>query len=76
MKITDLRCAKFGEDPPVPAFLANTRLEPNLVLRICTDESISGYAQLDNDRSELKPHVLRSARRYLSEEGRDFFEDL
>jgi L-alanine-DL-glutamate epimerase-like enolase superfamily enzyme len=71
MKITDLRCAKFGEDPPVPAFLGNTRLEPNLVLRICTDEGISGYAQLDNARPELKPHVLYYKKFIIGEDPTD-----
>jgi len=43
MKITDLKCAIIGENP---------------VVRITTDEGISGYGQAENTKPYLKPHVL------------------
>jgi L-alanine-DL-glutamate epimerase-like enolase superfamily enzyme len=43
MKITDLRCAVIGSNP---------------VVRIVTDEGISGYAEVEAYKPYLKPHVL------------------
>ncbi len=43
MKITDLKCAVIGENP---------------VVRITTDEGLSGYGQAENTKPYLKPHVL------------------
>jgi len=43
MKITDLKCAILGQNP---------------VVRLTTDEGLSGYGQAENPKSYLKPHVL------------------
>lgn len=43
MKITDIRCAILGKSP---------------VVRIVTDEGLSGYAQAETWKPYLKPHVL------------------
>ena len=43
MKITDLKCAVIGGHP---------------IVRIVTDEGISGYAQVEHHKAYLKPHVL------------------
>lgn len=43
MKITDLRCAMIGRHP---------------ILRITTDEGISGYGQVEHFKPYLKPFVL------------------
>ncbi len=43
MKITDLKCAIIGRNP---------------VVRIVTDEGISGYGEAESTKSYLKPHVL------------------
>lgn len=43
MKITDLKCAVIGQNP---------------VVRIKTDEGISGFAEVESSKSYLKPHVL------------------
>ena len=43
MKITDLKCTVLGQNP---------------VLRITTDEGISGLAEIESSKSYLKPHVL------------------
>jgi L-alanine-DL-glutamate epimerase-like enolase superfamily enzyme len=43
MKITDLKCAILGENP---------------VVRIVTDEGISGYGEAENPKHYLKPMVL------------------
>ncbi|MCI0439803.1 MAG: mandelate racemase/muconate lactonizing enzyme family protein [Chloroflexi bacterium] len=43
MKITDLKCTVIGNNP---------------VLRIVTDEGISGYAEAESYKPYLKPHVL------------------
>ena len=41
MKITDLKCAVIGENP---------------VVRIVTDEGISGYGEVERYKPYLKPH--------------------
>ncbi len=43
MKITDLKCTVIGQSP---------------VVRIVTDEGISGYGQVEHPKPYLKPHVL------------------
>jgi L-alanine-DL-glutamate epimerase-like enolase superfamily enzyme len=43
MKITDLKCAVIGQNP---------------VVRIVTDEGISGYGEVEAYKPYLKPHVL------------------
>ena len=43
MRITDLKCTVIGQNP---------------VVRIKTDEGISGYAEVESSKSYLKPHVL------------------
>ncbi|MBC8229651.1 mandelate racemase/muconate lactonizing enzyme family protein [bacterium] len=43
MKITDLKCTVLGQNP---------------VVRITTDEGISGLAEVESSKSYLKPHVL------------------
>ncbi len=43
MKITDLKCAIIGDNP---------------VVRITTDEGISGYGEAENSKPYLKSHVL------------------
>jgi L-alanine-DL-glutamate epimerase-like enolase superfamily enzyme len=43
MRITDLRCAVIGRNP---------------VVRIVTDEGLSGYAEVEAYKPYLKPHVL------------------
>jgi len=43
MRITDLKCAVIGQNP---------------VVRIVTDEGISGYGEVESFKPYLKPHVL------------------
>src|SRR5258707_1058631 len=43
MKITDLKCAIIGDTP---------------VVRIVTDEGISGYGQIESTKPYVVPHVL------------------
>ena len=43
MKITDLKCTVLGQNP---------------VVRITTDEGISGLGEVEASKSYLKPHVL------------------
>ncbi|MGH2460748.1 MAG: mandelate racemase/muconate lactonizing enzyme family protein [Chloroflexota bacterium] len=43
MKITDLKCAVIGQNP---------------VVRIVTDQGISGYGEIENTKPYLKSHVL------------------
>jgi L-alanine-DL-glutamate epimerase-like enolase superfamily enzyme len=43
MKITDLKCTILGQNP---------------VVRITTDEGISGLGEVESSKSYLKPHVL------------------
>jgi L-alanine-DL-glutamate epimerase-like enolase superfamily enzyme len=56
MKITDLKCTVMGSNP---------------VVRITTDEGIDGYAQAENSKSYLKPHVLFYRDRILGADPRD-----
>ncbi|MBT3265800.1 mandelate racemase/muconate lactonizing enzyme family protein [Candidatus Poribacteria bacterium] len=43
MKITDLKCAVIGNNP---------------VVRITTDEGVTGYGEVEASKAYLKPHVL------------------
>ena len=43
MRITDLKCAVIGDNP---------------VVRLVTDEGLSGYAAVESYKPYLKPHVL------------------
>lgn len=43
MKITDLKCTVIGRNP---------------VIRIVTDEDISGYAEIEPSKQYIKPHVM------------------
>jgi len=43
MKITDLKCTVLGQNP---------------VVRITTDEGISGLGEVETSKHYLKPHVL------------------
>jgi L-alanine-DL-glutamate epimerase-like enolase superfamily enzyme len=43
MKITDLKCAIIGQNP---------------VVRIVTDEGVSGFGQAESSKPYLKPHVM------------------
>jgi L-alanine-DL-glutamate epimerase-like enolase superfamily enzyme len=43
MRITDLKCAILGQNP---------------VVRVVTDEGLSGYGEVEASKSYLKPHVL------------------
>ena len=43
MKITDLKCAVIGHNP---------------VVRITTDEGVTGYGEVESFKPYLKPHVL------------------
>src|SRR3712207_1025954 len=43
MKIVDLKCALIGGHP---------------IVRVVTDEGISGYAQIEHHKAFIKPHVL------------------
>jgi L-alanine-DL-glutamate epimerase-like enolase superfamily enzyme len=43
MKIIDLKCAVIGKSP---------------IIRIVTDEGISGYGQAETWKSSIKPHIL------------------
>lgn len=56
MKITDLKCAMFGESP---------------VVRIATDEGISGYGQVEWSKPYLKPWVLEFREPLLGEDPTD-----
>jgi len=43
MKITDLKCTVLGQNP---------------IVRITTDEGISGFGEVESSKSYLKPHIL------------------
>ncbi|MFQ6041696.1 MAG: mandelate racemase/muconate lactonizing enzyme family protein [Candidatus Poribacteria bacterium] len=53
MKITDLKCAVLGQNP---------------VVRITTDEGISGLAEVESSKSYLKSHILFYKRFILGED--------
>ncbi len=56
MKITDLKCAVLGRNP---------------VVRITTDQGISGLAEVESSKSYLKSHVLFYKRFILGEDPTD-----
>ncbi|MCC7261444.1 MAG: mandelate racemase/muconate lactonizing enzyme family protein [Candidatus Latescibacteria bacterium] len=56
MKITDLKCAIFGQNP---------------VVRIVTDKGISGYGEVEASKPYLKPHVLYYRQYLLGEDPTD-----
>ena len=56
MKITDLKCAIFGQNP---------------VVRITTDKGISGYGEVEASKPYLKPHVLYYKQYILGEDPTD-----
>ncbi len=53
MKITDLKCAIIGNHP---------------VVRIVTDEGISGYGEVESYKPYLKPHVLHFQQALIGED--------
>ncbi len=56
MKITDLRCAVIGKNP---------------IVRILSDQGISGYGQIEQYKPYLKPHVLHYREAVLGMDPRD-----
>src|ERR1022692_3213724 len=56
IKITDLRCAIIGQNP---------------VIRIVTDQGISGYGEAENTKPYLKPMVLFYKNYLLGEDPTD-----
>jgi L-alanine-DL-glutamate epimerase-like enolase superfamily enzyme len=54
MKIVDLKCAVIGDNP---------------VVRIVTDEGLSGYGQAENSKPYLKPQVLYYKQYLLGEDA-------
>lgn len=53
MKITDLKCAVIGNNP---------------IIRVVTDEGISGYGQAESAKPYLRPHVLFSKELIVGED--------
>lgn len=53
MKITDLKCAVIGHNP---------------IVRIVTDEGISGYGQVEASKPYLKPHILFARDQIIGED--------
>ena len=56
MRITDLKCAVLGQNP---------------VVRVVTDEGLSGYGEVEASKSYLKPHVLFYKPMLLGEDPTD-----
>ena len=56
MKITDLKCAVIGRNP---------------VVRIVTDDDISGYGEAEQYKPYLKPHVLQFREALIGEDPTD-----
>ena len=56
MRITDLRCAVIGKHP---------------IVRIVTDEGISGFGQVEFWKPFLKPHILAFRDQLLGEDPTD-----
>jgi L-alanine-DL-glutamate epimerase-like enolase superfamily enzyme len=56
MKITDLKCAIFGQNP---------------VVRITTDAGLTGYGEVEASKPYLKPHVLYYRQYILGEDPTD-----
>ena len=53
MKITDLKCTILGQNP---------------VVRITTDQGISGLGEVESSKSYLKPHILFYKRFIIGED--------
>ncbi|MBZ0288305.1 MAG: mandelate racemase/muconate lactonizing enzyme family protein, partial [Anaerolineae bacterium] len=53
MKITDLKCAVFGNNP---------------IVRVVTDAGISGYGQVESYKPYLKPTILLSKEFIIGED--------
>jgi len=56
LKITDLKCTVIGRNP---------------VVRIVTDEDISGYAEIESNKWYIKPHVMFYKRFIIGEDPTD-----
>lgn len=56
MKITDLKCAVIGKNP---------------IVRITTDEGISGYGEVEQYKPYLKPHILHFREALIGTDPRD-----
>jgi len=56
MKITALKCTLIGDNP---------------VLRIVTDEGISGYSQAEASKTYLQPHIMFYEKMILGQDPRD-----
>lgn len=56
MKITDLKCAIIGGNP---------------VVRIVTDESLSGYGEVEHFKPYIKPYVLALRDALIGEDPTD-----
>ncbi|MBC7237758.1 MAG: mandelate racemase/muconate lactonizing enzyme family protein, partial [Chloroflexi bacterium] len=56
MKITDLKCTVFGQNP---------------VVRIVTDEGIDGYGEVEQSKYYLKPHIMFYREYILGEDPTD-----
>lgn len=56
MKITDLKCATLGH---------------NLIVRVATDEGISGYGEIEAYKAYLKPQVLHYTPYILGDDPTD-----
>lgn len=56
MKITDLKCAVIGKNP---------------IVRITTDEGISGYGEVEQYKPYLKPHILHFREALIGMDPRD-----
>ena len=53
MKITDLKCAVIGNNP---------------IVRVTTDDGVTGYGEVEASKSYLKPHVLFYRENILGED--------
>jgi len=56
MKIVDLKCAVIGKNP---------------IVRIITDEGVSGYGEVEHFKPYLKPHVLQFREAMIGEDPTD-----
>src|SRR5262245_26118570 len=56
MKITDLKCAVIGRSP---------------IVRICTDEGISGFGQVEQYKPYLKPFIMHFREGVVGEDPTD-----
>ncbi len=56
MKITDLKCALIGDNP---------------IVRICTDEGISGFGEVEQYKPYIKPYVMHLREALIGQDPRD-----